>query len=129
MTYINSFINSWEKGFEYKGVTTREEFLEYYLIHYLIIIFKNIILYLINLFQYDLVGNNYDAIYNFLEFLTKSISVIFIFYQLGSIIIQIPLSIRSLRNAKSNWKWTFLNFINPVGCILIYLFPLKLHNN
>ncbi len=124
MKNLKSYINIWRDGFKYNGRTTKEEFLEYFLIHYTIVIFINLFKSLVLFFKIKIVGYG-NASYEFLDLCFNLINFLFILYKLGSVIIQIPLSIRSLRNADAKWQWAFLNIINPIGCILIYLYPLK----
>ena len=48
MKYLNLLKTVWSQGFNYKGESSKKDFLEYYLLHYLIIIvlsvLKNILL-------------------------------------------------------------------------------------
>ncbi len=125
MTYIKSLKNTWVKGFNYKGNSTKEEFLEYYSIHYSIIILVNIIQLLVTSVIYKTMDYNYGITFELFNVFSKLIEFVFSLYKIGSIIVQIPLSIRCLRNAGAKWQWTFLNIINPIGCILIYFLPLK----
>tara|TARA_Y100001968_G_scaffold333624_1_gene397712 strand:- start:1559 stop:1945 length:387 start_codon:yes stop_codon:yes gene_type:complete len=125
MTYIKSLKNAWVKGFKYKGKSTKQEFLEYYLIHYSIIIFVNIIQLVVTSAIYKTIDYNYGIVFELFNVFSKLIEFVFFLYKLGSIIIQIPLSIRCLRNAGAKWQWSFLNIINPIGCIVIYFLPLK----
>ena len=124
MKNLKSFINIWKNGLNFTGKTSKEEFLEYFLIHYSIVIFINLFKSLVLFIQSDIVGYKNEAFYEVLDLFFNLLNFLFVLYKLGSIVIQIPLSFRSLRNAKAKWQWVFLNIINPVGCILIYLFPL-----
>ena len=124
MINLKSYKNIWGNGLKYNGKTTKEEFLDYFLIHYLIVIIINLLKSLLFFFRIKIVGYG-NASYEFLDLCFSSINLLFIIYKLGSLIIQIPLSIRCLRNANAKWQWAFLNIINPIGCIIIYIFPLR----
>ena len=128
MNFLKTFKKSWRRIFDYKGKSTRREFLEYFITYYI----GRLILFLILLFieplQYIFLSNEdslagiFSSLLQVLFELLKLINAIYIF---GGIFVAISLSIRSLRDAGARWQWVFLNFVNPIGCIFIYFFPLK----
>ena len=124
MKYLNLLKTVWSQGFKYKGESSRKEFLEYYLLHYLIIIvlsvFKNILLNIrYSTFEITILTEVIDVIY-------QSLALFYVVYMWGSIVVQIPFTVRCLRSAGAKWYWTFLNIINPFGCLIIYFIPLRI---
>ena len=124
MKYFNLLKTVWSQGFQYKGESSRKEFLEYYLLHYLIIIvlslFKNI---LINI-QYSTM--EIGILSEVIAVIYQLLAIFYVFDLWGSIIVQIPFTVRCLRSAGAKWYWTFLNIINPFGCLIIYFIPLRI---
>ena len=57
------------------------------------------------------------------------LAIFYVFYLWGSIVVQIPFTVRCLRSARAKWYWTFLNIINPFGCLIIYFIPLRISKN
>ena len=123
MKYFNLLKTVWRQGFKYKGESSRKEFLEYYLLHYLIIIvlslFKNILLNI----QYSTF--EIAILPELIAVINQSLSIFYVFYLWGSIVVQIPFTVRCLRSVGAKWYWTFLNIINPFGCLIIYFIPLR----
>ena len=124
MKYLNLLKTVWSQGFKYKGESSRKEFLEYYLLHYLIIIvlsvFKNILLNIrYSTFEITILTEVINVIY-------QSLALFYVVYMWGSIVVQIPFTVRCLRSAGAKWYWTFLNIINPFGCLIIYFIPLRI---
>ena len=124
MKYLNLLKKVWSQGFKYKGESSRKEFLEYYLLHYLIIIvlsiFKNILLNIrYSTFEITILTEVINVIY-------QSLAIFYVVYMWGSIVVQIPFTVRCLRSAGAKWYWTFLNIINPFGCLIIYFIPLRI---
>ena len=125
MKYLNSIKTVWSKGFKYKGESSKKEFLEYYLLHYLIIIVlslsKNILLNI----QYSTM--EIGILSEVIAVINQLLAIFYVFYLWGSIVVQIPFTVRCLRSAGAKWYWTFLNIINPVGCLIIYFIPLRIY--
>ena len=124
MKYLNLLKTVWTKGFKYKGESSKKEFLEYYLLHYLIIIVlslnKNILLNM----QYSTM--EIGILSEVIAVIYQLLAIFYVFYLWGSIIVQIPFTVRCLRSAGAKWYWTLLNIINPFGCLIIYFIPLRI---
>ena len=124
MKYLNLLKTVWSQGFKYRGESSRKEFLEYYLLHYLIIIvlfvLKKILINIqISTLEIAILPEVIAVIYQLL-------AIFYVFYLWGSIVVQIPFTVRCLRSAGAKWYWTFLNIINPFGCLIIYFIPLRI---
>ena len=125
MNYINSFKTAWKKGFDYKGKSTRKEFIEFEITdHVLRIILFPVILFLTNNFLYLSYDKNLTIIPEIIAVINESFKIIQFLYTGGTLFVTTSLTIRCLRNVGAKWQWVFLHFI-PLGFILIYFFPLK----
>ncbi len=123
MKYLNLLKTVWRQGFKYKGESSKKEFLEYYSLHYLIIIvsslFKNVLLNI----QYSTI--EIGILSEVITVIYQLLAIFRAIYLIGSIVVQIPFTVRCLRSAGAKWYWTFLNIINPFGCLIIYFIPLR----
>ena len=125
MNYINSFKTAWKKGFDYKGKSTRKEFIEFEITdHVLRIILFPVILFLTNNFLYLSYDKNLSIIPEIIAVINGLFNIIQFLYTGGTLFVTTSLTIRCLRNVDRKWQWVFLHFI-PLGFILIYFFPLK----
>tara|TARA_B100000212_G_C27320819_1_gene510057 strand:+ start:310 stop:693 length:384 start_codon:yes stop_codon:yes gene_type:complete len=124
MKYFNLLKTVWSQGFKYKGESSRKEFLEYYLLHYLIIIVLSLFKNVLNNIQYSTM--EIGILSEVIAVIYQLLAIFYVFYLWGSIIVQIPFTVRCLRSAGAKWYWTFLNIINPFGCLIIYFIPLRI---
>ena len=129
MKYFDLVKRVWRQGFTYKGESSKKEFLEYYLTHYLIIIIISILgRILLNIQESFYLRDDaveIGIVFDLLNVLVKAFELFSFLYRFGSIVVQIPLTVRCLRSVRSKWYWTFLNIINPFGCLIIYFIPLR----
>ena len=129
MKYLNLLKTVWSKGFNYKGESSKKEFLEYYLTHYLIIIVISILgRILLNIEESFYLKDDVEIgiVSELLNVFVKTFELFSFLYRFGSIVVQIPFTVRCLRSAGAKWYWTFLNIINPFGCLIIYFIPLRI---
>ena len=125
MNYINSFKTAWKKGFDFKGISTRQEFLEYHLTDLVIRVFLiPVFIFLITQFLYLSYERELTIIPELINVLLQLLKIFKVLYIGGTLFVATSLTIRSLRNVGAKWQWIFLHFI-PLGFILIYFFPLK----
>ena len=125
MNFIDSFKKSWKKGFDYKGKSTRKEFIEFEITdHILRIIIFPVILFITGNFMYLSYERNLTIIPEIITVISQLIKIIQFLYTGGTLFVTTSLTIRCLRNAEAKWQWIFLHFI-PFGFILIYFLPLK----
>ena len=100
---INSYKIFWTKGFDFKGVSTRNEYwlgavLANFIVSLLLFILVRISL---------VINENLGLFFNF----------IYILYTLGQFIPSISICIRRVRDMGKGWQWIFINLIPIVGGI------------
>lgn len=124
MGFINTFKTSWKKGFDYKGKSTRKEFIEFSLIDLGIKFLLPLLVGLTRSLGFSLYEKNLGMIPELVDVIGQLLNLVEILYIGGSLFVITSLTIRCLRNAKAKWQWVFLHFI-PFGFVFIYFFPLK----
>ena len=124
MGFINTFKTSWKKGFDYKGKSTRKEFIEFSLIDLGIKLLLTLLVRLTGHFGFSLFEKNLGMVTELVFLISSLMKTIELLYIGGSLFVITSLTIRCLRNAKAKWQWVFLHFI-PFGFVFIYFFPLK----
>ena len=124
MKYLNLLKTVWSQGFNYKGESSKKDFLEYYLLHYLIIIVLSVLKNILLNIQYSTM--EIGILSAVIAVINQLLAIFYVFYLWGSIVVQIPFTVRCLRSVGARWYWTFLNIINPLGCLIIYFIPLRI---
>ena len=97
--YYKSF---WTKAFDFKGLSTRNEYWFAYL--------ANIIVYILLLIL-AVISTKIN------ETLGSFVNLVFILYTLGQSIPSISICIRRVRDMGKGWEWIFINLIPFVGAI------------
>ena len=100
---INYYKDAWEKAFQFKGVVNRKEYWFFVLANILV----TIIIYLI------------IGIFNFLGIglLSQIIGTIFQVFVIGSLIVNILISVRRLRDLGKRWGWIFIFYVSNESSI------------
>ena len=124
MEYLNLLKTVWSQGFKYKGESSRKEFFEYYLLHYLIIIVLSVLKNILFNIQYSTM--EIGILSEVIAVINQLLAIFYVFYLWGSIVVQIPFTVRCLRSTGAKWYWTILNIVNPFGCLIIYFIPLRI---
>ncbi len=128
MKFLNPIKSTWRKGFDYKGITTKKDFIDYFIIRFIIWIILtfpfDILLGILNYYQY-VVLNYENILTELINVVSQTLTLGKSIFMIGSIVVEIPLTIRCLRNAGKRWQWVFLNIINPFGLLIILLIPLR----
>ena len=131
MKFLNPIKSTWRKGFDYKGITTKKDFIDYFIIRFIIWIILtfpfDILLGILNYYQY-VVLNYENILTELINVVSQTLTLGKSIFMIGSIVVEIPLTIRCLRNAGKRWQWVFLNIINPFGLLIILLIPLRKSN-
>ena len=131
MKFLNPIKSTWRKGFDYKGITTKKDFIDYFIIRFIIWIILtfpfDILLGILNYYKY-VVLNNENILIELINVVSQTLTLGKSIFMMGSIVVEIPLTIRCLRNAGKRWQWVFLNIINPFGLLIILLIPLRKSN-
>ena len=108
-----SFIDAWKNAFNFKGLTSRKDYWSFQLISF-------IVGFLINLLLYFSAGWRYNDVT--LSLLSYPIYYSAILYFLGSVLVQISMSIRRLRDIGKPLIYIFINLIPILGSLyFIYL--------
>ena len=97
---ISSYKTFWTKAFDFKGISTRSQFWLAYLANVLIYVLFLILMGISGEFEYPGV---FFSIYNL--------------YVLASIIPNLSITIRRVRDMGKGWQWIFINLIPIVGAI------------
>tara|TARA_B100000212_G_C27380327_1_gene536758 strand:+ start:3549 stop:3968 length:420 start_codon:yes stop_codon:yes gene_type:complete len=128
LKFLNPIKSTWRKGFDYKGITTKKDFIDYFIIRFIIWIILtfpfDILLGILNYYQY-VVLNYENILTELINVVSQTLTLGKSIFMIGSIVVEIPLTIRCLRNAGKRWQWVFLNIINPFGLLIILLIPLR----
>ena len=108
---INYYKDAWKKAFQFKGVANRKEYWFFVLANILVTIIINLII----------------GIFNFLgiELLSQIIGTIFPVFVIGSLIVNISISVRRLRDLRKRWGWIFIQLIPFLG-FLYFMFLMSL---
>ena len=87
-----------EKAFQFKGVSNRKEYWLFVLANILVTIIINLII----------------GIFNFLGIglLSQIIGTIFQVFVIGSLIVNISISVRRLRDLGKRWGWIFIFYVS-----------------
>ena len=127
MKFVKQIKSAWKNGFNYKGISTKQEFIDYFiarLILFLILTFPfDFVISVLNYIAYDTLQFNLFG--SFIVVIAQTLSLIKFIFLIGSFIVEFPLTIRCLRNYKKNFYWVLFNFFSPIGLIIILLFPLR----
>lgn len=103
---IDAYKLFWTKAFDFKGVSTRSEF--WYSV------LASTVIYLL-LYIFIMIG------YNISQSLAGFIYLVWILFQLGTIIPSISVSVRRTNDAGKAWTWIFINLVPFGGFYYIYL--------
>ena len=130
MILITSFIDAWKRPFDYKGLTTRNNYwfytLSVILIDLVLRILQGIFL---NLSYLSTSGfDEYTFTSNFFLFIYQTFRIIDHTYSLGTLIVSPSIIVRRLRDAGKQWQWIFLFLVPMVGwiwLIVLYCQPTK----
>ena len=108
---INYYKDAWKKAFQFKGVANRKEYWFFVLANILVTIIINLII----------------GIFNFLGIglLSQIIGTIFPVFVIGSLIVNISISVRRLRDLGKRWGWIFIQLIPFLG-FLYFMFLMSL---
>ena len=130
MKFLNPIKSVWRRGFDYKGITTKKDFIDYFIIRFIIWLILTfpfeILLGFLSYYQYEILNyeNNFVLI-QLISVISQTLSLGKSIFVIGSVVVEIPLTIRCLRNEGKGLQWVFLNIINPFGLLIILLIPLR----
>ena len=100
---IEAYKLFWERGFDFKGTSNRNDYwLGGVLANFIIILLLGILLGITNSLN---------------EYLGAFFNVIYILYSLGQIIPGLSISIRRIRDMGKGWQWIFINLVPFIGGI------------
>ena len=120
MILIQSFLDTWKRGFDYKGITTRR-FYWYYMLADVIFNFSlNIIQSIsqnIQILMLSGQGSSLNLLYYPFAIFSQTISLLILLKTLGTFVVDISLSVRRLRDIGKSWQWIFLLLIPVLGWI------------
>ena len=97
---INSYKTFWTKAFDFKGISTRSQFWLAYLANVLILSLLYILIAISGEFENP---GLFFSIYNL--------------YLLATVIPNLSITIRRVRDMGKSWQWIFINLIPIVGAI------------
>ena len=99
MKFLNPIKSVWRRGFDYKGITTRKDFIDYFIIRFivwLILTFPlDILLGFLYNYQNELLNyeNNFVLI-QLISVFSQTLSLGKSIFVIGSVVVEIPLTIR-----------------------------------
>ena len=130
MKYLNPIKSVWRKGFDYKGITTKKDFIDYFIIRFIIWLILTfpfeILLGFLSYYQYEILNyENNVVLIQLINVISETLSLGKSIFLIGSVVVEIPLTIRCLRKAGKRWQWVFFNILNPYGLLIILLIPLR----
>jgi len=124
---IQSFLLAWKNAFVFKGKTSRKDFWFYKLATVIVAFLLNVTQALLINLQYaflpsDFVVYDFSLISEIFAYFERIISIISLFYGLGTIIVTLSISVRRLNDISKKWVWIFIQIIPIFGSIyFIYL--------
>ena len=116
---LTSFTQAWSRSFDFKGLTTRKDYWYFILSNTLFGIALNILLGLSSLFRKLVASSSWDLPWILsVSFGTISwvIGISAILHYFGSILVNLTVTIRRLRDAGKNWVWVLVPLWNLYLC-------------
>ncbi len=122
---IKSFISAWKRAFDFKGKTSRKDFWFYQLVSTVLFVVLNVTQNLVTNLQYASIYGEYESsgiLAEIFAIIGQTISIITFFLLLGSILVQLSIRVRRLRDISRKWTWMFIHLIPVLGILFFELY-------
>ena len=113
---IKSYTNAWKKAFDFKGRTSRKDYWFFQLFSGILIsVMLVIYFFIITAVIYQI---NNEILYKFLEIAP----IFFLLFIFGTAWVNLPLTVRRIRDVGMRWYWIFFVLIPYIGELYILIF-------